>query len=54
MLVFAGSMDDMGMVGEVAFMGLRVMVRVLGGALLRDLGEGRFGWGGCGRRGSVY
>jgi hypothetical protein len=47
------------MVGVEGFMGLRVTVivdedGVVALSLAVGLGFGRCGWGGCGRRGSVY
>lgn len=51
-------MAERGIVGVEGFMGFRVTVMVEAdveaSALSVDLGFGRCGWGGCGRRGSVY
>lgn len=57
--VFEGSIEERGMVGVVGFMGLSVTVivdeeEVVASSPATGLGFGRCGWGGCGRRGSVY
>lgn len=53
MLVLAASMLERGTVGKDDFIGFRDMLSV-DEAFWADLGAGRAGWGGCGRRGRVY